>query len=51
MINEKSVFIVPENVEVTTVDGDTVLLNFETGDFLWHRQRWYRSFFHAEGKS
>ena len=33
MINETSVFRIPENVESTTIDEDIVLLNFETGDF------------------
>lgn len=33
MINVASVFTIPANVEITTVDEDVVLLNFDTGDF------------------
>ena len=33
MINEASIFTIPANVTVTTVDENVVLFNFETGDF------------------
>ena len=33
MINEASIFTIPANVTVTTVDENIVLFSFETGDF------------------
>lgn len=33
MINEASIFRIPANVTVTTIDENIVLFDFETGDF------------------